>query len=43
MWVDDEIWLPKILKGEKIIATFIFNEGEEILNYEISSIKADEL
>ena len=43
MRVDDEIWLPKVLKGEKVIATFIFDENERILYREILSVKADEL
>ena len=30
MWADDIIWLPKALKGEKIAATFTFDENDSI-------------
>jgi 8-oxo-dGTP pyrophosphatase MutT (NUDIX family) len=30
MWDDDKLWLPRILKGEKLEADFIFKEGEKI-------------
>lgn len=30
MWDDDKFWLPKILKGEKLKADFVFKKGEII-------------
>jgi 8-oxo-dGTP pyrophosphatase MutT (NUDIX family) len=30
MWDDDKLWMPHILKGEKLEADFIFREGEII-------------
>ena len=38
MWEDDKLWLPGILKGEKLEAYFIFEEGEKIKNYNIRTI-----
>ena len=35
MWDDDKLWLPRILKGEKLEADFIFKEGEVINKYDI--------
>jgi hypothetical protein len=33
MWVDDRHWLPKVLSGERLSASFTFTEdGSEILN-----------
>jgi 8-oxo-dGTP diphosphatase len=28
MWADDELWLPRILKGEKLSGRFIFDDDE---------------
>jgi 8-oxo-dGTP diphosphatase len=37
MWRDDIHWLPLVLKGEKVSASFRFNKsGEEILDKKIS-------
>ncbi|OGM20714.1 hypothetical protein A2714_03460 [Candidatus Woesebacteria bacterium RIFCSPHIGHO2_01_FULL_38_9] len=38
MWADDIYWLPLILKGKKVNASFLFNENEEILDYTIEEI-----
>lgn len=39
MWVDDIHWLPRVLKGEKLIANFTFNDlGNEILEMKIENI-----
>ena len=35
MWDDDKFWLPRVLKGEKIEADFIFKEGEKIERHKI--------
>ena len=35
MWDDDKLWLPHILKGEKVEADFIFGEGDKIKKHDI--------
>lgn len=37
MWEDDAIWLPRVLKGEKLSGEFSF-EGDKIINYSLSSL-----
>ncbi len=39
MWDDDKHWLPHILKGEKLEASFIFREGEKIDNHDIKIVE----
>jgi len=39
MWDDDKLWLPCILKGEKLEASFIFREGEKIDNHDIKIVE----
>src|SRR3989344_3260306 len=41
MWADDILWLPQVLKGKKIKASFLFNEKEEILDYLVEEIDKD--
>jgi mutator protein MutT len=31
MWPDDQLWLPHILSGRKIIASFSFDQNEQML------------
>lgn len=39
MWIDDKFWLPKVLNGKKIDASFYFREGGKILeNQEVREI-----
>lgn len=38
MWPDDIFWLPKMLKGELIRATFEFGEGDVILDKEVEVV-----
>lgn len=38
MWPDDKFWLPRILKGEKLKAEFVFKSGELIDSFEIKTI-----
>ena len=38
MWPDDIHWLPRVLKGEKLEADFVFGEGDKILNFNIKTI-----
>lgn len=36
MWVDDPLWLPKVLSGESFEADFVFDaEGKTVLSYNI--------
>lgn len=39
MWIDDIHWLPRVLKGEKINASFMFNkDGTEILEMKVEQV-----
>ena len=38
MWPDDIHWLPHILQGKKLEASFLFGEGDKILDYDIKTI-----
>lgn len=31
MWVDDYLWLPKILRGEKLKGEFVFDQDQNLL------------
>ena len=33
MWEDDVLWLPKVLQGEKVVASFTFGKDGKIKNY----------
>lgn len=37
MWSDDIYWLPRVLKGEVIQASFVFGEGDAILEKQVVS------
>lgn len=39
MWLDDELWLPKVLLGKKIQGNFSFAEGDVIENHEINFVE----
>lgn len=39
MWADDIHWLPKVLKGKKLTASFIFAEDESLQDFEIIEVK----
>jgi 8-oxo-dGTP pyrophosphatase MutT (NUDIX family) len=39
MWVDDEVWLPLVLKGKKIKGQFVFeNKGKSIKSYNLCKV-----
>lgn len=38
MWPDDEFWLPMVLAGKLVRATFTFGEHDRILEQEIKSV-----
>jgi len=40
MWADDKFWLPRILKGEKVEADFVFKEGETIDKHAIKVVRS---
>jgi len=35
MWSDDPLWLPHVLAGKQVRATFAFGEGDITLDYKI--------
>jgi 8-oxo-dGTP pyrophosphatase MutT (NUDIX family) len=39
MWDDDKYWLPRVLEGKKIRASFTFKEGEIINKKEIKIVE----
>ena len=38
MWADDIYWLPQVLEGKQVKASFLFNEKEEILDHIVEQI-----
>lgn len=38
MWPDDSLWLPRVLAGEKIKASFTFGENDSIMSHSVSTI-----
>lgn len=38
MWPDDRIWLPQVLKGDVIKASFLFDKKNNITEHEIGTI-----
>lgn len=36
MWSDDKFWLPEVLKGKNITATFTLGDNDEIISYIIT-------
>jgi len=36
MWVDDMHWLPHVLAGKFVNATFVFDDKENILEQEVN-------
>ncbi len=38
MWPDDPFWVPRMIQGELIKASFSFGEGDMILSKEINSV-----
>ncbi len=35
MWIDDEHWLPHVLAGKFVTATFVFSQNESILEKDV--------
>lgn len=42
MWEDEAIWLPMILKGEKLRADFQFDTDGKLRNQEITPVESFE-
>jgi len=38
MWPDDQYWLPQVLAGKYVTGSFLFGEGDAILNLTLSFI-----
>ncbi len=38
MWPNDQLWLPKVLKGEKFTATIWHDKEGKLLNYEVNNL-----
>lgn len=39
MWSDDEIWLPEVLSGKKLKASFTFSESEAVASHKVEIVK----
>jgi len=35
MWADAPLWLPRIVRGQILDATFLYNEASEVIDYQI--------
>lgn len=35
MWCDDLLWLPRVLAGEKIVGTYIFDETDQVVQHDL--------
>lgn len=38
MWPDDEFWVPEVLSGKLVKATFVFNEGDIVQSKDIKIV-----
>lgn len=38
MWPDDIYWLPKVIEGETIVASFTFGEKDSVLEQDVRSV-----
>lgn len=38
MWDDDEYWVPKVLNGELVTGTFIFDENDKMTSHTIQTV-----
>jgi len=39
MWIDDPFWLPRVLEGKKIKASFLFNDtGDNIIDMKVNEV-----
>ena len=40
MWPDDEFWVPEVLSGKLVKATFVFGEGDTIQNKNVQIVES---
>ncbi len=38
MWPDDKYWLPEVLKGTKLRADFVFEDGDNLVKREVNIV-----
>lgn len=38
MWADDEFWLPRVLKGEKLVCRFTLDKDDKIADKQIKKV-----
>jgi 8-oxo-dGTP diphosphatase len=39
MWSDDQLWLPPVLNGKKLLTTFVFDTREIMTSAELTQVK----
>ncbi len=39
MWVDDQFWLPQVLDGKKVKATFSFDDNHQITDQTVQTVE----
>lgn len=40
MWPDDKVWLPRVLRGEKVLGEVVFSEEGEMVRVDIVPVSA---
>lgn len=40
MWVDDEVWMPKVFAGKLLTGSFMFGENDSIDDYYITEVQS---
>ncbi|HSX28882.1 MAG TPA: 8-oxo-dGTP diphosphatase [Candidatus Saccharimonadales bacterium] len=43
MWTDDAHWLPHVLEGNGVIASFTFDKDDEILQHDLSVVDVERI
>jgi 8-oxo-dGTP pyrophosphatase MutT (NUDIX family) len=38
MWSDDSLWLPEVLKGQKVECWFEFDDNNEVVDYKVEKV-----
>lgn len=38
MWEDNQHWLPKVLAGQRVDATFLFSEGNKVAEFRFDKV-----
>lgn len=42
MWVDDEIWMPRVFAGARLRGSFMFGKNEKIVEYYMDEVESFE-